>query len=148
MQVSIRSALVLSVGLLSLSACGKSDQFQVAPVSGTVKCNGTLITEGLVVFIPAGKPEGKSKDTGRSASGVIQPDGTYQLTTYTTADGAIVGSHTVQVLAPAPIDDDAPLTDANRYACGNAPLQKTVAEGKNVIDLELTFTPPGGGRRR
>jgi hypothetical protein len=142
-----RCLMIFSSTAIGIAGCGGAKEFEVAPVSGTVKCNGTLLKDGLVVFVPIPRGDVKTKDSGRSASGVIQPDGSYQLTTYNSADGAIVGSHKVQVFAPAPIDDDAPLTDANRYACGNAPLEKTVLEGKNVIDLELSLTKPTAGRR-
>jgi hypothetical protein len=139
--------VILSIVVVGIAGCGGAKEFEVAPVSGTVTCNGTPLKDGLVVFVPIPRGDVKTKDSGRSASGVIQPDGTYQLTTYNSADGAIVGSHNVQVFAPAPIDDDAPLTDANRYACGNAPLEKTVLEGKNTIHLELSFKKPAAGRR-
>lgn len=141
-----RGGVVFSLLLSCVAGCGGGQPFSVAPVSGTVRCNGTPLKEGLVVFVPVGKADGKAKETGRSASGLIQPDGTYQLTTYDAGDGAIVGPHTVQVLAPDPVDDDSPLTDANRFACGNAPLQKTVTTGKNVLDLELSFAPAAGRR--
>ncbi len=138
MQLSFRQMFLLTVGICTLSACGRSGEFPVAKVEGVVKCNGRPVTAGLVVFVPTGASEEKTDESGRSASGVIQSDGTYELTTYAKGDGAIVGTHAVQVFAPAPVDDDAPLTDANRYACGKAPLEKTVEAAENVIDLELT----------
>lgn len=133
--------LISYLCLPMLFGCGRSE-FEVAPVSGTVKCNGTLLKDGLVVFEPIPGPDAKTRNTGRAASGVVQSDGTYILSTYGTSDGAILGPHKVQVFAPALEDDDAPLTDANRYACGNAPLEKTVVAGENVFDLELSFTQP------
>ncbi len=145
-----RHLAVLAAGVAAISGCGKQE-FQVAKVKGTVTCNGKPLTEGLVVYIPAGaaaaSSDSKSAVTGRSASAMIQPDGSYELTTYKAGDGAIVGSHSVQVFAPAPVDDDAPLTDANRYACGNAPLEKSVEAKPNIIDLELTFVAPKGRKR-
>jgi hypothetical protein len=139
--------MLCSAAAIGITGCGGAHEFKVAPVSGKVDCNGAPLKDGLVVFIPIPKGEVKSKESGRSASGVIQPDGSYQLTTYNSADGAIIGSHNVQVFAPAPIDDDAPLTDANRFACGNAPLEKTVVDGNNVIDLELSVTKPSDRRK-
>jgi hypothetical protein len=147
MLLPLRHAAFLAVGICSLSACGGGNEFPLAQVSGTVNCNGAPLKAGMVVFVPASTTDEKTNDTGRSASGIIQPDGTFQLTTYAANDGAIVGAHTVQVFAPPPVDDDAPLTDANRYACGNAPLQQTVVEGDNIIDLELTTPKPGTKRR-
>lgn len=135
MQLLFRRAILCSIGILTLAGCGKI-QFPVAHVEGVVTCNGRPVKAGLVVFIPSGAAGDKTDETGRSASGMIQPDGTFELTTFIEGDGAIIGSHTVQVFAPAP-DDDAPLTDANRFVCGNTSLQKTVEDGDNVIDLVL-----------
>jgi hypothetical protein len=135
MQSLFRPTFLLCVGILALAGCGKV-KFQVAHVEGSVTCNGRPVTAGLVVFIPAGTSSEKTDETGRSASGIIQSDGSYELTTYHEGDGAIVGTHTVQIFAPAP-DDDAPLTDANRYVCGNVSLKKTVEDGENAIDLDL-----------
>ncbi len=126
--------------------CGGS-KFEVAPVSGTCTCNGEALTAGMVVFEPVPKSGDKPRESGRAASGMIQSDGTYILSTYGNSDGAIIGEHTVRVFAPAPEDDDAPITDANRYACGNTPLQQVVEDGRNVINLELTYTPPPSRRR-
>lgn len=134
---SCRAVLLVAL-IATLSACGKSDKYAVAKVEGCVKCDGKPVTAGLVVFVPSGAEGENREETGRSASGVINPDGTYELTTYDPGDGAIIGSHNVQVFAPAPVDDDAPLTDANRYVCGKASLEKTVEQGDNLIDLELT----------
>lgn len=138
MSLPIGRVVLLFAAITTLSACGKSDKFPVAQVEGCVKCNGVPVTAGLVVFVPTGGGDEKSDETGRSASGIIKPDGTYELTTYTDGDGAIVGPHTVEVFAPALVDDDSPLTDANRYVCGKNSVQKTVEQGGNVIDLELT----------
>lgn len=150
MPLLTRHLAVLAIGIAAVSGCGKQE-FQVAKVKGTVTCNGKPLSEGLVVYIPTGAAaatsDSKKVNTGRSASAMIQPDGSYELTTYKAGDGAIVGSHSVQVFAPAPVDDDAPLTDANRYACGNAPLEKSVEAKPNVIDLELTFVAPKGRKR-
>ncbi|MEZ6097574.1 MAG: hypothetical protein R3E01_01245 [Pirellulaceae bacterium] len=61
-----------------------------APVKGTVTVNGQPITEGRVTFHPV---------KGRSASGRINADGTYELTTDEPGDGALVGEHTVTIEA-------------------------------------------------
>jgi hypothetical protein len=141
--MKIRSCLfVVSLTAFSTFGCGGDNGFEVAPVSGTVRCNGQLLKDGLVVFTPVAPPEADTYNTGRAASGVVQADGSFVLSTYDADDGAILGAHTVQVFAPAPEDDDAPITDANRYACGKQAIEKTVVEGANVFDLELSGTPP------
>jgi hypothetical protein len=122
---------------LAVAGCGGGSNFKTAPVSGTVRCNGTLITAGLVVFTPIPKPGTKTQETGRSATGIIQADGTFILSTYKDGDGAIIGRHRIQVMAPPPEDDDSPLTDENRFACGNETIEEEVEEGGNVLELEL-----------
>ena len=139
MRSPIHPAILLAISVLTGLGCGKQE-FQVARVSGTVTCGGRTLTEGMVLFTPIGTSGKKTHDTGRTASGMIEEDGSFVLTTYRKGDGAIIGTHTVSVFAPPPIDDDMPITDANRYACGNTPLEETVEPGDNVFDLELT--PP------
>lgn len=133
--------------VLALVGCG-GNKFPVAKVSGVCNCNGQPLTAGLVVFEPVPKPGSDRKESGRAAAGVIQQDGTYVLSTFGNNDGAIVGTHRVLVFAPALEDDDAKLTDANRYACGNEPLEQVVSQGKNVIELNLNHTPPSTKPRR
>jgi len=140
---SIKLSLLLVLAplqaILMLHGCGGAKEYKVASVSGVVRCNGEIIREGLVVFEPVPQPGMKVREAGRAASGIVQQDGSYILSTYRKNDGAIVGTHSVKVFAPAPEDDDAPITDKNRYACGNAPLEMTVETGKNVLDLELSI---------
>jgi hypothetical protein len=60
----------------------------VPRLTGVVSLDGKPLESGSVLFMPT---------RGRAAIGIIQPDGTYSLTTYHDNDGAIVGSHTVTV---------------------------------------------------
>jgi hypothetical protein len=59
------------------------------PVSGTVAHGGAAVSAGRVIFSPL--------DGGKIAFGRIQSDGTFQLTTETTNDGAIAGQYRVMV---------------------------------------------------
>ena len=67
-----------------------------APVQGRVTLNGQPLTQGTVTFVPD-----TSRGTeGPIATGTIQPDGTYELSTAREAgDGAVVGFHCVRVQA-------------------------------------------------
>lgn len=58
------------------------------PVKGTITYKGRPVTKGVVSFEP---------DYGRSASGDLQPDGTFVLGTYKAGDGAVAGVHRVSV---------------------------------------------------
>jgi len=58
-------------------------------VKGKVTLKGQPLTKGIVRFEPDGY--------GRMATGEIQGDGTFVLTTYEKGDGAVVGQHRVFV---------------------------------------------------
>ena len=69
-----------------LAGCGGAN---MSPVSGTVSHNGATVSSGRVVF----RPEG----AGAVAVGAIQSDGTFQLTTKRSGDGAVVGQYRVMI---------------------------------------------------
>lgn len=73
--------------LLTLPACGRSRP-SVAPVSGRITLDGKPVTTGVVFFYP---------ETGRPATGPIDTDGRYRLSTFTPTDGALPGSHRVVI---------------------------------------------------
>jgi hypothetical protein len=79
--------------LLLISGCGVGLP-ETAPVRGVVTFDGKALSgfqHAAVAFTPAG---------GRPAKGVISPnDGSFELTTYKSGDGARVGRHTVAVSA-------------------------------------------------
>ena len=83
-------AIALMV-ILPLSGCGQSSAAipSTYPVKGKVSFKGKPLTNGSIVFEPT--------DAGKDAYGKIQPDGTFELTTYKEKDGAVVGSHRVYV---------------------------------------------------
>ena len=59
-------------------------------MTGIVRIDGKPLTTGTVRFTPA---------AGRAASGTIQSDGSFELGTFTSSDGALVGLHGVSVTA-------------------------------------------------
>jgi hypothetical protein len=56
-----------------------------------VLTTGKPLTKGTIYFEPVSAP-------GLKASGKIQPDGTYSLTTYQEGDGAVEGEHRVYLV--------------------------------------------------
>jgi hypothetical protein len=60
------------------------------PVKGKVTYKGKPLARGTVKFEPDG--------AGRAATGEIQSDGTFVLTTYKQGDGAVPGHHRVAVV--------------------------------------------------
>jgi hypothetical protein len=148
--MSIRTSLLLVAGLglvLPLAGCGGDPNMpKLAKVHGTVKYNGKLLDAGHIVFTPA---TGKGGETGQSASGEINSDGTYEMTTFNTGDGAILGQHIVTVVAQK---GEFPKPDANghvryevpknqvpeKYATvDKSPLRCTVVEGGTTFDIDL-----------
>lgn len=129
-------ALVLAALLGTLpSGCRPAYKLEVAPVSGTVRCNGNLITEGYVLFTPIPKAGADRSSSGKSAYGNIRPDGTYTLSTYDPEDGALIGSHEVRVYKPDPEDDEQVVLDP--FVCGSTVLVVEVKPGANDLDLDL-----------
>ena len=73
-------------GLAVLAAAGCSRGPEVYPVQGVVRAaDGRNATFGVVEFT--------SVETGQVASGNIEQDGTFRLSTFATGDGAVAGRH-------------------------------------------------------
>jgi hypothetical protein len=65
----------------------------MAPVKGKVLLDGQPLTSGRVSTVPK---------VGRGANGAIKSDGSFELTTESPGDGAVIGTHSVTVTAYAP----------------------------------------------
>src|SRR3954466_14530767 len=76
-------------GILLFTSCGPHGE-ATAIVRGKVTYAGKPVPNGTVNFIP---------DRGPSATGEIQPDGSYTLMTYEAGDGAVIGAHKVIIVA-------------------------------------------------
>lgn len=125
--------------LTATAGCSKGFEKEVAPVTGTVTCDGEPVTDGLVIFTPRVIPGEDVKNTGKTATGLIKSDGSYVLTTYDTDDGAIIGDHDVRIYKPTPEDDESPEAwdyDEDPNLCGRGILRVTVEDADNVIDLD------------
>jgi hypothetical protein len=84
----------LSYALAVLAGCG-SDGATLIPIRGEVLYKGAplrYVSRGHVIYLP------KSADA-RQASGRIQPDGTFVLTTFKNADGVTPGEYHIKVTA-------------------------------------------------
>lgn len=97
MGVSIRTSLGCLVAASCLMCVGCGTGNGTAPVRGVVTLDGEVYTQGgSVVFQPEGR--------GKMASGILQPDGSFTLSTYSQRDGAVIGTHKALVM-PLPPDD-------------------------------------------
>jgi hypothetical protein len=96
---SCRAAAAITFVVVAATAgCRNANELDTAPVSGRVLLNGKPLSTGTVTFVP---------NRGRVAKGDIQSDGTFELSTYRSHDGAIVGSHKAAVLVLRPNIDPA-----------------------------------------
>ena len=81
---------------------------------------------------------GDTRLVGKPAQGLIQPDGTFVLSTYGTSDGAVIGRHSVY-LNLGVLDDDDP-----EPPCKFAPedLVIEITPGNNQLEINLTKAIP------
>ena len=82
-------AIFVGLVVVSLVGCGPKRP-PMAAVKGKVLLNGQPLTMGSVGTIPT---------AGRGAHGDIQPDGTFELHTFNSRDGALIGVHKVGIAA-------------------------------------------------
>lgn len=86
-------ALVLASWLST--GCGSSGP-ELVPIRGEVLYNGAPLTDGNIVYLP------KESGASRQASGKIQPDGSFVLTTFKNGDGVVPGEYNIVIYAYAP----------------------------------------------
>lgn len=129
----VAAAVLLAISLVT--GCGKpSHQLDTAPVRGKVTIDGQPLTAGYVTVVTS---------RGRASSGEIQPDGTFEMSTYEPGDGAQVGTHPV-IVTPIPQDEypsgPKPLPVPERYKrAGTSGFTVEVKPGEdNYVELNLT----------
>jgi hypothetical protein len=107
----------------TLVGCGQKGPVLV-PVRGEVTFKGAPLKEGTVVYLPA-----ESGDA-RQASGRIQPDGTFVLTTFKNGDGVVPGQYNIVIYSYAPRAGAAPTRDQMEAAAksGKALLETVIPE--------------------
>jgi hypothetical protein len=116
-KLAIAAALLLG----ACSGCGTAGSGtlpQLVPVKGKVTFKGQPVTVGTVHFEP--------DDYGRPASGKLQSDGSFVLTTLKEGDGVIPGHHRVTIT-----DLDAKSKDA-------AALLKHLNKSKSKLEADVS----------
>ncbi len=149
MSVKLLLSCVTGLGLVfSFGGCSNDPNMpKLAKAYGTVTYKGKPLDGGHIVFTPAA---GKGGETGQNATGEINSDGTYEMTTFNTGDGAILGQHIVTVVvrekgempkpdASSQIKYELPksLTPSKYATADKSPLRCTVVEGGTKFDIEL-----------
>jgi hypothetical protein len=121
--------LVLTVLALSLCwGCGSSEGPYVGttvPVKGKITYKGKPLTQGQITLEP--------ESAGREAHGSIQPDGSFELSTYKQGDGAVPGTHRVSVTGTSKKDK----LPAKYQSLGSSKTEIEVAEGKTEYTIDL-----------
>ena len=96
---------------LSSTGCSQGGLPNMIPIEGKVIYNGEPLKFGYVAYVPV------DKVNGRTAKGVIQPDGTFRMTTLKMNDGVQIGDYTIAVVAQ-PLSGTGLNPDGTRLAPG------------------------------
>jgi hypothetical protein len=131
--------LFSTIAIISLVGCG-GDGPATYPVEGRITfADGKPLAGGVVEFQPADKQTESFSSRGR-----IQPDGTYQMSTFAANDGVVAGKHRVLVsppLPPGPIDPmkrPKPVIHPRFERYDTSGLEYTVTEeGPNTFDITI-----------
>jgi len=127
----------MTTALLVLAGCGPRGA-ATAIVRGKVTYKGKPVPNGTVNFIPT---------KGPSATGEIQPDGSYTLTTYKSGDGAVLGKHKVIVVAMQDMGSvlpesrnplPPPIVPMKYTSLATTDLTADVEQKENTINFDLT----------
>lgn len=132
---SVIHFIPLLFAVVTIAGCGDGRPVRV-PVTGIVLIDGKPLKSGNIKFVP---------DKGRPSASKIGEDGRFNLTCYDGNDGALLGSHRVQVSSNRIISDSkiewfAPQEYADFRTSG---IEVEVAEAIENLKIELSW----GGRK-
>jgi hypothetical protein len=139
----LRSVVVplAAVALLAVSGCGGGPK--LVKISGTVKYNdgtpvpGNEVGYAVIAFVP--EVSGKDPETGeirKGATGPIQANGRFAMTTFRPEDGVIPGKYKVVIcVAKDNADPESHLIAEKYFSKGTTDLEQTV--DKAASDLEF-----------
>jgi hypothetical protein len=146
--MSKRSWIVLFAFAVALPACGPSRR-PVFPVKGKVTDADGKPLVGAVIFFSRVKINPDDTDEVGSASGTVDQNGEYNLTTYNTGDGAPEGEYVVTIIWPgekkAPVPGPGPDRLNGAYAdTAKSKIHFTVtSSGSNQVEtIKVTVPVP------
>lgn len=122
----------------SLTGCAKDNwQVETHPASGVIKINGESPENAIIILHSTTGPIDKRHSEPWA---IINPDGTFKLTTYKDGDGAPKGEYAVTLYWPAYSFVDAPDRLSGAFNDVSKPLTTvSIAEGENkLIPIELS----------
>jgi hypothetical protein len=134
--------LLFFVTIVSVACSGcEKKGLQVVPVHGRVTMKGQPLTHGDVSFNPLTKSD---KTPFKIATGRINPDGTYSLSTLAKDDGAMPGEYAVTIIyaekrkSSDPLEYAPPLLTPEKYVKAEAtPLRASVPAGSSPMTLDF-----------
>jgi hypothetical protein len=142
-QVPLPSSAVawLTVLVLMAVSSGCGEKTDAVPVTGKVSYKGEPLKTGTVMLVPEGG--------GAAATGEIQADGTFKLTTFSKDDGAVPGDYKVMVqVFPEPdaggglpgmeFGNEKPPIPEKYMDPMRTDLTATIKDSDNNLDLQLT----------
>lgn len=140
-STNIRLAMFSGV-LLLFAVVGCDGGPKMGTVKGVLKYNGEPISKGSVQFYPVA--------AGSMAAGALASDGSFELSTKTPGDGAVVGDYVVVVTPPSDVNtlekelkpgqphlvkfEDIPVIFRERQT---SPLKAVVELGDNSFEFDL-----------
>jgi hypothetical protein len=127
-KLAVLAALFLGCG----SGCGAKGAGaapDLIPVKGKVTLLGQPLTMGTIRFEP--------DDFGRPASGKLQSDGTFVLSTTTEGDGVVAGHHRVSITNISPKSKEGALL--KKYTSGKTakPLEADVSAEQFEFNFDI-----------
>lgn len=136
--INVASVLVLC----SVVGCsgGGGPERTVAPVKGVITFRGEPVKGGSITLRPIEVSGAGSGILGKPASGVVQDDGSFVLSTYGKGDGAVVGKHQV-MFTPIMIGPETPEDKPKPspyLGLQPDPREVDVQPGTNELMIELT----------
>jgi len=136
-------SLAVSLVILAISlfvAYGPDDRPYRVPVSGIVRIDGKPLTSGTILFIP--------EDGAHASIGAISDMGRFTLTCFDGNDGAVPGSHRMEIApSQAPEEGDPPWTVPQKYTnCETSGLTAVISGRTDdlLVNLKTDRTASGG----
>jgi hypothetical protein len=137
MQRSAALALLMMLTGIIGGCGGRSDRVPVYPVRGKVIFSAPAAANAMVVFHPVGNPDPKV----HRPFATLNKDGSFELSTYDSKDGAPEGEYAVTLTWELPGksgDDDDSGPDLLRNTVysdpAKTPLKATIKPGRNELD--------------
>ena len=129
--ISVWSSLAVVLLATLLVGCGDGRPSRV-PVSGQVLIDGKPLTLGSIRFIPS---------DSRASQGALDDNGRFTLNCYEKADGVVIGTHTVTVLACKPLSRTLVRWHApKKYAdATTSDIKQEISKPENDLTINLTW---------